>query len=215
MHAMQVIGDRGLRERKRAATRRAIEEAAVAIALDHGYEAATAEAIASRANVSLRTLFNYFPNKDQAIAGKGIALIDEEHARRLLDECEPDIFKGIARIMAAATADIQWDSELMRRRHDLIFRNPPLLHQHLMAIHEMEQGLARIVAGYLRDEPSRRRLSDRTAVEQEARLIVTVVGAAIRYSMDTWLDSNLDAVDPSQIIEDTIGLMAEIHRKNS
>lgn len=202
----------GLREQKRKATRRAIEEAAVEIALEQGYEAATAEAIATRAGVSLRTLFNYFPTKDVAIAGRGIALVDEHQARRLLDENEPNVFVAIARIVAAATAEA--DSDLMRRRHDLIFRTPSLLQQHLRAIDETEATLARLVAEYLRDKPSRRRLSGRVAVEEEARLIVAIVGAAIRYSLDTWLESRFGALDAGQILENTINLITDIHRRD-
>jgi AcrR family transcriptional regulator len=214
MHNMHQSSNKGLRDRKRAATYRAIEEAAVEVALEHGYEATTAEAIAERANVSLRTLFNYFPSKDRAIAGRAVALVDRDRARELLDECAPDIFKGMTRIVAAASAGTDFDSTLMRRRHDLICRNPTLLHQQLMAVQEMEEGLARIVADYLRDEPSRRHLSGRATVEEEARLVVTVVGAAIRYSMKMWLENDAASLDPARGIENALDLMAQIHRKN-
>lgn len=212
---MHHYGSIGLRERKRAATYRAIEEAAVEIALEHGYEATTAEAIAARANVSLRTLFNYFPSKDLAIAGRGIGVIDAERARTLLRECEPNLLKGIARVIAAGATDMDPDSELMRRRHDLIFQNPPLLHQHLMAIHGAEVKLAGIIVDYLREEPSRRNLSGKVTVEKEARLAVTIAGAAIRYSMDMWLENDLDTFAPSEMIERTLSLMAQIHKKDS
>jgi AcrR family transcriptional regulator len=215
MHAMHEDVTIGLRERKKAATYRAIEEAAVDIALEHGCEATTAEAIAARANVSLRTFFNYFPNKDLAIAGRGIGVVDEERARRLLRESEPSLLQGIARIIGDAAAELNPDSELMRRRHDLIFRYPPLLHRHLTAIRETEVKLAGIIAGYLREEPSRRRLQEKVTVEEEARLIVTIAGAAIRYSIDTWLDNDLDHLAPHEMMEDAITLMAEIHRKDA
>src|SRR5262245_25486355 len=59
----------GLRERKKVATRRAISDAAVALAVERGPMAITAEDIAAAAGVSPRTVFNYFPSKEAAILG--------------------------------------------------------------------------------------------------------------------------------------------------
>ncbi|GAB1689084.1 TetR family transcriptional regulator [Krasilnikovia sp. M28-CT-15] len=58
----------GLRERKKAATRLALHEAALRLAAEHGFDQLTVEAIADAANVSRRTFFNYFSGKDEAIA---------------------------------------------------------------------------------------------------------------------------------------------------
>ena len=59
----------GLRERKRAQTRRRLEEAAIDLALRDGLDQVTIEAITERADVSRRTFFNYFDSKDDAILG--------------------------------------------------------------------------------------------------------------------------------------------------
>lgn len=58
----------GLRERKKADTRRALSDAALSLALERGFEAVTREAIADRAGVSLRTFTNYFAGKYEALA---------------------------------------------------------------------------------------------------------------------------------------------------
>ncbi|GGS32541.1 MULTISPECIES: TetR/AcrR family transcriptional regulator [Actinokineospora] len=57
----------GLRERKKAATRQALHEAAVALTLAHGLDRVTVEAIADAAMVSRRTFSNYFGGKEQAL----------------------------------------------------------------------------------------------------------------------------------------------------
>jgi len=58
----------GLRERKKADTRRALSDAALRLALEHGFDNVTREAIASVAGVSLRTFNNYFAGKYEALA---------------------------------------------------------------------------------------------------------------------------------------------------
>src|SRR5262245_58775412 len=60
--------DLGLRERKKLDTRRALSDAALELALECGLENVTRDAIAARANVSLRTFNNYFTSKHDAIA---------------------------------------------------------------------------------------------------------------------------------------------------
>ncbi len=57
----------GLRERKKAATRQALYEAAVRQALAHGLERSTVEAIADEAGVSRRTFSNYFTGKEEVL----------------------------------------------------------------------------------------------------------------------------------------------------
>jgi AcrR family transcriptional regulator len=52
------------RERKRAATRRAIQEHAIRLFLEKSYEATTVEEIAKAAQVSQMTFFRYFPTKE-------------------------------------------------------------------------------------------------------------------------------------------------------
>jgi AcrR family transcriptional regulator len=59
---------RGLRERKKADTRRAISDAALNLAFERGLENVTRDDIASLAGVSLRTFNNYFNGKYEALA---------------------------------------------------------------------------------------------------------------------------------------------------
>lgn len=65
------------RERKKEQTRDALSRAAFEIVRDLGPGQLTAEAVATRAGVSRRTFFNYFPSIDAALAHAVEGLLDE------------------------------------------------------------------------------------------------------------------------------------------
>lgn len=57
----------GLREQKKKKTRKAISDMATRLFIDRGYHEVTIAEIAERAEVSVPTLFNYFPTKESLV----------------------------------------------------------------------------------------------------------------------------------------------------
>lgn len=57
----------GRRERKKAATRQAIADAALELFLEHGFEQVSVRDVAERADVSTTTLFAHFPGKEALV----------------------------------------------------------------------------------------------------------------------------------------------------
>ncbi|MEU6415026.1 TetR/AcrR family transcriptional regulator [Microbispora sp. NPDC046933] len=57
----------GRRERKKAATRQAIADAALELFLEHGFERVSVRDIAEKADVSTTTLFAHFPSKEALV----------------------------------------------------------------------------------------------------------------------------------------------------
>src|SRR6202048_78333 len=58
----------GLRERRRRQPSADIRGAAVRLARERGFDKVTIDEICAEAGISVRTFFNYFPNKESAVA---------------------------------------------------------------------------------------------------------------------------------------------------
>jgi AcrR family transcriptional regulator len=100
-----VSGDRprSLRERKKDASRQAIEEAAWELFAEKGFEATTVSEIAERANVAPRTFFRYFPSKEAVLfpeIDESLELLASAFKARPADE--PELISLIEAIAATA-----------------------------------------------------------------------------------------------------------------
>lgn len=65
--SMETETGEGRRERKRRQTRERIEQAAMTLFLERGFDATTIEDITESADVSKRSFFDYFPSKEEVV----------------------------------------------------------------------------------------------------------------------------------------------------
>lgn len=165
----------GLRERKKAATRRALHEAAVALTLEHGIDRVTVEAIADAAMVSRRTFSNYFGGKEQALLHEDRMRMERlvGMARERLETESP-----WAALTAAALdlcADLGDPDRLAALR--AVRQHPSLLSEQIALFTAAEDELADAVAGRTPDlDPLR------------ARLMAAAYLTALRVASHRWLD---------------------------
>ncbi|MDT0269729.1 TetR/AcrR family transcriptional regulator [Streptomyces sp. DSM 44915] len=138
----------GLRERKKAATRQAVHEAALRLTVERGIENVTVEAIADAAGVSRRTFSNYFASKDDAL------LFGEEQQTRALVETlrqrPPDEPAWTALLAAAGTLSARADSPEERARQvrsRLAVRHPSLLARQMGNHVALERDLVEAIGG--------------------------------------------------------------------
>jgi len=66
----------GLRERKKRQTRQYISDVATGLFIERGFDAVTVAEIADAANVSVNTVYNYFPAKEDLFLDRSAGLIE-------------------------------------------------------------------------------------------------------------------------------------------
>jgi AcrR family transcriptional regulator len=171
----------GRRERKKLATRTALSEAALGLSLEHGVENVTIEQIADAADVSLRTFFNYFSSKEEAVvagdAARGDVLV-ELVADRPGDE---DVLTALRSAVLQHVDELAGDDRLDALR--LMRETPSLLPAQLAAYAARERELAVVIGGRL-GEP----VHDDGAVSLRAALAAATVLAGVRVVMQRWTD---------------------------
>jgi AcrR family transcriptional regulator len=181
----------GRRERKKLETHRALSTAARELALARGLDGLTVEEIADAADVSVRTFFNYFSCKEEALVGVEPAVLAElgaELEERPADESPLEALKAV---LASGVDDVE---EAMRRwslRTELVRRHPSLLPRHLAALAEIEAALVRALAARLRTDP---------ATDPFPAIAVAAAMGALRAAVASWEDAGRpgsldDAVD--------------------
>lgn len=135
----------GLRERKKAKTRAAIQRHALRLFREQGYEATTVEQIAAAADVSPSTFFRYFPTKED------VALYDPFDPILLAAfEAQPAELTPLQAMRGAMHATVAamsaQDTAELWIRGMLVLSVPDLRMRMLNDLMETTQGLAEIVA---------------------------------------------------------------------
>ncbi|USX55283.1 TetR/AcrR family transcriptional regulator [Lentzea sp. HUAS12] len=172
-----------LRDRKKRRTRAALERATVRLAAVKGYDHVTVEEIAAEADVSVRTFFNYFASKDEALIGADPE-VGPRMAERVLafpDTVTP--FEAYRRsVLAEITEELDSARELWLLRKEVLMQRPDLLVRAFASGAESEQLLASAVAR-------------RAALPEDhlyPRLLVSAGSVAFRCAVTRWaLDDNL------------------------
>jgi AcrR family transcriptional regulator len=168
----------GLRERKKAATRQALHEAAVRLALAHGLERTTVEAIADEAGVSRRTFSNYFTGKEEALL---YAELQRVQALVAMVQARPAEELAWTALTRAAEEFYQQMGELdpaHLTQWRLVRTQPSLVAAQVQTFAALELQLAAEVGARLAGPPD----------QLSARLTAAAFLAALRVALHVWLD---------------------------
>ena len=140
----------GLRERKRRLTRHLIADAATAMFASRGFDAVKVSEIADRANVSMKTLYNYFPTKESMVLDDADELIENLAAALRDRQAGMSITDAFVGALEASRYEFDLlDDELaayVATTFAAIVKQTPALHAHWL---EIQDRLARVTAEQL------------------------------------------------------------------
>jgi AcrR family transcriptional regulator len=186
----------GLRERKKQATREALREAALLLALERGPDNVRVDDIADAAGVSPRTYNNYFSSREQAI----VAAVTADRELRV----------------AAAVAERRADVGLAGAVIDAVIAQHTDVDDHGRDVLLMITASAALRASYVETVTTiEAPLADAIARrcdgmdQMTARVLSASVGAAVKVALRTWLSATTSApisglVAPSGALPDLL-----------
>jgi AcrR family transcriptional regulator len=145
MHAMQEV-DESLRARKKRARLEALVDATHRLAAAHGLENVTVEAISAEAGCSVRTFFNYFESKDDAVLGMTQWSFDSE-AGEIFASGGPtgDLLADMQALVGVVLDHPPLGKERMARAFDLAKGHPDLLVRAYSLIQQHHEETAELV----------------------------------------------------------------------
>ncbi len=145
----------GLREVKKERTRKAIEDAAIALFAERGYQATTVADIARAADIAPRTFFAYYRSKEDVLFGDADHMFDELEAHLRERPAGESTFDGLRRwIDEVMTEQFDEADERERTVRELVAANESLQARERRLMGRFEDLLATAVATDLGDEPS-------------------------------------------------------------
>jgi len=175
----------GLRERKKAATRKAIHDGAIRLFGEQGFAGTTIDQIAEAADVSRATVFHYFPTKESIVFGDAPQAIA---ALAALLEDAPEVVPAVREWLRGLTGWIEPDLQLQRR----LAREVPDIAAHRLRVLD---GIEDVVAEALTGELG-------AGTELAARLAAAALIAGFDVAEDAAVErmaSEGRALEPSEI----------------
>ncbi|MGI5337839.1 TetR family transcriptional regulator [Streptomyces sp. CA-181903] len=209
MQAIDGVAERetllGLRERKKQRTRNALTLHALELFARKGYDGTTVDEIAEAADVSQRTFFRYFANKEEVALA--LQEIEEAVALDALESRPPEEPPLTAMCQAALAT---WDAmsraiedvvplELHLTTQRMIESTPPLLAARLRRLGHLEDRLAAEIA---------RREGVDLATDPRPRVLVAACSGVLRAASRVWGEKeNGDLDDLLRLVTDYLGLL--------
>jgi AcrR family transcriptional regulator len=198
----------GLRERKREATRVAIERAALALFLEHGYDGVTVDMICDAAMVSQRTFFNYFGTKEGVLLGGTPPFPDEEAIAAFVKATDPNALEGFIGLILTATTGYERDPELERSRGLVMQRNPDLGVRMLDRFRDQEDRAVGILLERFAAEG--RTIEEESDLGDQARMTVALAIAALIFNMGDRRRSPTGSSDAEAVASTVVALIRRV-----
>jgi AcrR family transcriptional regulator len=178
----------GLRERKKLKTREALEQAALELFEKQGFDGTTIEEIVEACDVSPRTFFRYFPNKE------ALLLSDADEKCRLLvvslleRPADESPLRSIRESLVANLASLEHDRARMLMQSRIMAETPSLRTYKI----ERQQSWEEAIFQALQTRAATDLDAGRSTFE--LRLVASTAIAALRAAVETWLEEGGDVI---------------------
>lgn len=203
--AVPAVTPNGLRERKKQRTRDALIRTAIELFVAKGYEQTTVDEIAEAVDVSQRTFFRYFANKEEAALALEETVESDFVAAVAGRPADEPPFEAMRRALAeswdhiSATIDAVVPLQTHMRMYRVIESTPALLAAQLRRSAAMEDRLTAVIA-------HRTGMDPRT--DPRARVLVAAFGGVLRSASRLWGCGDETSVDSiRRTAEEHLGLL--------
>lgn len=197
----------GLRERRRRQTSADIRDAAVRLTLERGFDKVTVDEICAEAGIATRTFFNYFPNKESAIA-YGPSDIPPELVEDFVAAGPAPYSVVLAELITLAAhhlRDVPPQREHAAHMLELAKTSPAVLAAFLADLERFQNQLTEIIVRRQAMKPD----------DEMAALISALALTAVRSGIERWAggEANETADTPMPYVERAAALVNSIFTK--
>lgn len=182
----------GLRELKKARLRSQLEDTAIAVFSEEGYSTTPVEEVAQRLEVSPRTVYRYFPSKEDLVFSSERRV----HAEALAEMSDAPIDEPP--LVSLNRAITHFEQRLVDRRsreyafHTLVARTPELGPAYLGVMSDLEAQMAT----FLESRPG---FAEIRRLGWSGELLAAALTTAHRIAVSTWIESEPDVWLPSVV----------------
>lgn len=167
----------GLRERKKRDRRRQIEDVAIELFEQQGFDATTIEQIAAAADIAPRTFFSYFDTKDDVVIADyadRLGRILHELDQRPIDE---PTWRALRASFSTVASDYAAEADGLARRFRIMATTPSVQARSL----QLQAGWEHTLAAHLATR------MDAASSDPTPRLLAATAVAVMRAALQHWL----------------------------
>jgi len=167
-----------LRERKKRLAQATIEEAALRLFQQQGYEHTSIQDIADAVMMSSRTFFRYFASKEEVLLGPMHTI--QSDGIRFLQRVAPtkSPHAALRATVEYLASQYQQQRASFLTRYQVVMQIPSIASLYLYALMETEPALCDALCSHL----------EAATIRNEIRFLVAIYMAALRVALEEWLE---------------------------
>ena len=180
-----------LRERKKRLAQATIEESALRLFQQQGYEQTSIQDIADAVMMSSRTFFRYFASKEEVLFGPMRAVLSE--GIRFLQRVAPTESPHAALLATFVYLASLYQQQRARFliRYQVAMQTPSIASLYLYALMETEPAMCEALCSHLQAATN----------HHEIRFLVAIYMAALRLALEEWLEQEAQG-DPVSLLRE-------------